>query len=324
MGPKIIGVMNVTAFAFYIVAFFLGLVVVVQSNERSHALNQAAEMDSVGGNTSYVTKRFFETVTFGWYDGASSDLADYQAAVAYGDECGRTVNAAAWALALVTAGFVAYVWTVGRQGTKEAKQMVVRYFCYTSLILFFVGVASNALSIVAYNDNTVTGQVIFKFESKGIGTTILKLFGSGNFFLGLLILMFSIVIPLTKVGLMLFASYTAGPVHERAVAVVKALGKWSMADVFVIAVLLALFAIDGDKLTDAKTGPGLYFFSAYCLLSMWASLWLASIEHVDEHPVHQVLLADQVRIGLPAPSSPPSLSLREGGLADQVRILGRP
>ena len=324
MGPIHTGVMKAIAVAFHIIALFLGLVVVVQSNEHSHALKHAAEMDSVGANTSYAVKTFFETVTFGLYDGASSDLAHYQAAVDYGNECGRIVTVAAWSLALVTAGFVAYVWAAGKKGTAEAKQLVVRYFCYTSLILFFVGVASTALSVIAFNENTVTGQVIFKFDSKGIGTTILKLFGSGNIILGLLILLFSIVLPLAKVGLMLFASYTSGAVHERTVKVVKAVGKWSMADVFVIAVLLALFAIDGDKLTDAKTGPGLYFFAAYCLLSMWASLWLASIEHVDEHPVHHVLLADQVRIGLPAPSSPPSFSLREGGLADQVRILDRP
>jgi paraquat-inducible protein A len=318
------GIMRVTALAFLIVAFFLGLVVVVQSNERSHALKHAAEMDSVGGNTSYVVKNFFETVTFGWYDGASSDLADYRAAVAHGDECGTTATVAAWLLALVTAGFVGYVWTTGKQGTAEAKQLVVRYFCYASLILFFVGVASTALSVIAFTDNAVTGQVIFKFDSKGIGTTILKLFSSGNVVLGFLILLFSIVLPLAKVGLMLFASYTSGPVHERAVKVVKAVGKWSMADVFVIAVLLALFAIDGDKLTDAKTGPGLYFFTAYCLLSMWASLWLASIEHGDEQPALRVVLADQVRIGLPAPSSPPPSPSPDAGLADQVRILDRP
>lgn len=324
MGPTNTGVMKATALAFYIVAFFLGLVVVVQSNERSHALKHAAEMDSVGGNTSYAVKSFFETVTFGWYDGASSDLADYHAAVAYGDECGRIVTVAAWALALITAGFVAYVWTAGKQGTAVAKQLVVRYFCYASLILFFVGVASTALSVIAFNDNSVTGQVIFKFDSKGIGTTILKLFSSGNFVLGFLILLFSIVLPLVKVGLMLFASYTSGPVHERAVKVIKAVGKWSMADVFVIAVLLALFAIDGDKMTDAKAGPGLFFFTAYCLLSMWASLWLASIEHGTEEPVRHVVLADQIRIGLPAPSSPASSPLPDTGLADQVRILDRP
>lgn len=318
------GIMRATALAFLIVAFFLGLVVVVQSNERSHALKHAAEMDSVGGNTSYAVKSFFETLSFGWYDGASSDLADYRAAVAYGDECGTTATVAAWLLALVTAGFVGYVWTTGKQGTAEAKQLVVRYFCYASLILFFVGVASTALSVIAFTDNSVTGQVIFKFDSKGIGTTILKLFSSGNVLLGFLILLFSIVLPLAKVGLMLFASYTSGPVHERAVKVVKAVGKWSMADVFVIAVLLALFAIDGDKLTDAKTGPGLYFFTAYCLLSMWASLWLANIEHGDEHPALRVVLADQVRIGLPAPSSPPSSPSPDAGLADQVRILDRP
>ena len=41
-----------------------------------------------------------------------------------------------------------------------------------------------------------------------------------------------------------------------------------MTDVFVVAILLAFLANKSNELTDARLGPGLYFFAAYGLLSM--------------------------------------------------------
>jgi uncharacterized paraquat-inducible protein A len=137
-----------------------------------------------------------------------------------------------------------------------------------------VGVGATALSLIAFNELPLIGRVVFKFESKGIAQTIGKLFTSGNAVLGSLIFLFSIAVPLVKVGLTLFATYAHGPNHDKAMKIIKAVGKWSMADVFVIAVLLAFFAIGGDEFTDAEVGPGVYFFSAYCILSMWAGVWL--------------------------------------------------
>ena len=55
---------------------------------------------------------------------------------------------------------------------------------------------------------------------------------------------------------------------------VHAIGKWSMADVFVVAVLLAMLALGRDPATRAATGPGLYFFAGYCLLALWSAAWL--------------------------------------------------
>lgn len=60
-----------------------------------------------------------------------------------------------------------------------------------------------------------------------------------------------------------------------------------MADVFVIAVLLAFFAMGGHEFTDAWVGPGVDFFAAYCILSMWAGVWLV---YAAEHEDHAALI----------------------------------
>jgi paraquat-inducible protein A len=149
--------------------------------------------------------------------------------------------------------------------------------CYTSAVLFLVGISAVAMSLVAFKDMPVIGRVVFKFEAKGIADTIVRMFTSGNIFLGGLIFVLSIAFPLAKLGATWYATLASASHHEIAMHFIKALGKWSMADVFVLAVILSCFAIDGDKLTDARIGPGVYFFAAYCILSVWAGICLAHV-----------------------------------------------
>ncbi len=49
------------------------------------------------------------------------------------------------------------------------------------------------------------------------------------------------------------------------------IGKWSMADVFIVALLLANLSLNTDEYTDAKMQMALYFFSIYVILSIIAS-----------------------------------------------------
>jgi uncharacterized paraquat-inducible protein A len=52
------------------------------------------------------------------------------------------------------------------------------------------------------------------------------------------------------------------------------IGKWSMADVFVVATFLSYLSFSNMNSgidTEAKTLVGLYFFLAYCILSIASS-----------------------------------------------------
>ena len=97
------------------------------------------------------------------------------------------------------------------------------------------------------------------FEANGIAATIGRMFSSGNVFFGCLICLLSIVFPLTKLCLSWYRTLPEAQYHEMAMELFKKIEKWSMADVFVVAVILSCFAIDGDELTDATIGLGVYF-----------------------------------------------------------------
>ncbi len=148
---------------------------------------------------------------------------------------------------------------------------VIRNTLAVSLIFITVGVLSPVLSYEAYSESLpVIGKTIFKHDHKTIYGTISKLFSGSNYFFGSLIFIFSILIPALKVVL----SYIAlefEPARLKIMSFLKTIGKWSMADVFTVAVLLAYLALDHDKDMDAAPGPGIYFFAGYCLLSMAAS-----------------------------------------------------
>ena len=47
------------------------------------------------------------------------------------------------------------------------------------------------------------------------------------------------------------------------------IGRWSMTDVFVVAILLAVLAGQAGDSTDAWLGHGLWFFAVYAILSTW-------------------------------------------------------
>ncbi len=116
------------------------------------------------------------------------------------------------------------------------------------------------------------GKMYFYYQSKSIVELIQLLFEAGNWFVGISILLFSIVIPLTKMAasgwLMLKPAASATGFMN---TLVHKIGKWSMADVFVAAVFLAFLAFNNMQTgiqTESKTLIGLYFFFAYCVLSI--------------------------------------------------------
>ena len=119
--------------------------------------------------------------------------------------------------------------------------------------------------------------------------TIEELWQDQRLLVASLIFVFSIGIPLTKALLVIWSYFTKNSRIERAIInFVGKIGKWSMADVFVVAVFLAILstnhaetethqtlAIFGFKLnmmisseTLSAVGNGFYFFTAYCIVSL--------------------------------------------------------
>jgi len=154
-----------------------------------------------------------------------------------------------------------------------------------SLVCFVIGVLAPAMiiwtapSIPIDADNL---KFVLQHEVRGIGAVIRELFTSGHWVIGGFLFLFSILTPLTKAALTIFVTASRShALNQKIGEVLHAIGKWSMADVFVAGVLLALFALKSQEATKSIPCLGLYYFIGYCLLSMTTAELLTHSEATD-------------------------------------------
>ena len=108
-------------------------------------------------------------------------------------------------------------------------------------------------------------------EQVSILESCMILWREGEIFLFAVIALFSIVFPLIKLTLALYLWYradAASPALQRSLGWIEALGKWSMLDVFVVALIVV--AIQVSLITDVTVHAGIYAFTAAVLLSILA------------------------------------------------------
>jgi len=119
------------------------------------------------------------------------------------------------------------------------------------------------------------GDMYFYYQSKSIWGLIILLFEQHNYLVGLSILIFSVLLPLLKTLFMLVYLWRPGVAASgRFTGMILNSGKWSMADVFVAAIFLAFLAFSNLQTgitTYSHISAGLYFFLAYCVLSIFTS-----------------------------------------------------
>ncbi len=111
----------------------------------------------------------------------------------------------------------------------------------------------------------------------------LDLIWHGSFFVGFIVLIFSIVLPLLKLLALLELS-TIGLTHQNHRAwtyrVVEWTGRWSMMDVLLLALLVTLVKL--GELVSFQLGPAVVAFVLCVLMSMFASVMF------DPHAIWEV------------------------------------
>ena len=134
--------------------------------------------------------------------------------------------------------------------------------------------------------NEIEGQLEAYHNTRSIWGTVEELAETGNLPVALLIVFFSLVIPVFKLLLQLVSLALGDGALRRSVLWLNAsLSKWSMADVFVMGLLVAYMAGSasgqmGDLLTmDAQLERGFWFFLAYCLFSIVAGILMREINY---------------------------------------------
>jgi len=147
------------------------------------------------------------------------------------------------------------------------RNMLALFLTVVSLILLGPGLTKPALTIKA--SMTFLGQEReLTNETRSVVGAAKKLYETGNKFVAGLILLFSILIPFIKAALIIPITMLQGrPASDRIYRFVRAISKWSMADVFAVGMLIAFLVAQGTANLAAIAGPGFYFFAAYCLVS---------------------------------------------------------
>ena len=196
----------------------------------------------------------------------SSDLTHYLKTVRR-----ESSTAAWWSWFLLCLSLFFAVTTIAGQRSFTARPVL---FSLTtiSVVFFVIGIFAPAMVIwTAPSIPMESGKLSFvlQHEVRGIAAIIWELLTSGHWIVGGLLLLFSILTPLTKASLTFFITFSRSKARNYKIGqVLHTIGKWSMADVFVAGVLLALYALKAQEATKSIPCLGLYYFIGYCLLSM--------------------------------------------------------
>lgn len=153
-----------------------------------------------------------------------------------------------------------------------AAASVTLYFGLTTPVL---EISSGLRSDAAYS---ITGGILQYLES-------------GDYFIGLLIFMFSFVFPIVKLAATLWLWFvpTIREQRRRSLRIIEPLGKWSMLDVLVV--VLFAGAVQLGLIADAAILDGAYIYGGAILLSMIAVVVMGTIAEPEsrfqENPRHR-------------------------------------
>lgn len=198
---------------------------------------------------------------------------------------------------------VCLIYLVNLLNWRKINMVQATLLILASLFLLLGGVSTPMIDLDARIDQlmlqlmgekiTFLNNIIF-FQSKSITDVVRILFEEGTLpmlFVGVLVFTFSIIFPSLKLISSLLYAYRIGRLRENRIIqffVIKS-GKWSMADVMVVAIFMAFVGFDGiitnqlDQLkraaeqvhilttNDTQLLSGFYLFLLFCVSSLFLS-----------------------------------------------------
>ncbi len=171
-----------------------------------------------------------------------------------------------------------------------------------ALMSLCIGVFAPVLEISAFKSDlsievplikitkTFSGDMYFYYQCKSVFNLIVLLFSHKNFVVGISILLFSVLFPLTKLTISFMVLWKPELYQRRVINfVIQKIGKWSMADVFVAAAFLSYLSFNNMNTgiqTASHTMIGLYFFFTYCILSLISSHLIEKVKEIREKAIN--------------------------------------
>lgn len=143
---------------------------------------------------------------------------------------------------------------------------------FFSFFLLYPGITEPIMTIKASINMFGFKNTIFA-ETRSILETVQSLREAGYAGVGFMVVTFSVIIPISKGLLIIWTWLSPARWRWQLIALVS---KWSMADVFVVAILVAFFTAQATAELQSSLHQGFYWFTGYCLLSIFSGQCLAS------------------------------------------------
>lgn len=149
----------------------------------------------------------------------------------------------------------------------------VRYLSIGSFCLLVTGILLPCMTIYP-NAGAFTSFIKMLAPSEFEPTTysilsgILSMIQNDNVAIGIMLFVFSVVFPVWKLATFIYVTFRKRKTPSKSLDLAIKLGKYSMLDVFVLAVLvIAIKGLPGGTKLDLEAG--IYFFTASVLLSLF-------------------------------------------------------
>ena len=144
-------------------------------------------------------------------------------------------------------------------------------------VVFMLLVSGVTLALGLTQPVFLVEKFIFWESHYSVLTGVIGLFEDGEYILAFILFFFSIVFPVVKL-LVLTIIWRAKMSHEqrfKLLRILQKLGKWSMLDVFAVAILVVAGKL--GALADVHPLIGIYLFATGILTSMLTTIWIQKL-----------------------------------------------
>jgi paraquat-inducible protein A len=152
---------------------------------------------------------------------------------------------------------------------KRWQKSLFNLLLITAAVLLIIGIFAPMMTLQKFYflENTVS-----------LRSTLLQLFWQSEWLLFVLILFLSVIFPIVKLMLLfllLNVFEDTSKRHKKYLRRLSMIGKWSMLDVFVVAMLLVTIKL--DLVASVQVHYGLYAFAGSVLLTMVLNQWMEKV-----------------------------------------------
>jgi hypothetical protein len=169
--------------AYYAAALALAILIIANANDASRTYESVSAHESVSAKTDRALRDALESLSLGLYGGGTEMAEQLAAAIGTAEFHEARAVGAGWLLLGLSIAFLAAVITMEDRARRARSVVIIRHLFGVSGIFLMIGLLAPILTVVAHEEIALLGRVVLQYESKGIITTIHKLYLVKNFFL---------------------------------------------------------------------------------------------------------------------------------------------